>query len=171
QYSDLELDLNEHGQRLIITCESWRGIERTDEGLLFTPLIPEKATWKGVVETDSLVRCKPPEHWGDRWTDRLSDRGKRTIENSAKYQHILGQGYRTFLTLTFSKEWRAQIEKWDQMGQGIDDKTRKTIGNMVTEFINTLQQRHRNGRTFKDHYRRAGKQQTGGGYYAKGTHF
>lgn len=171
QYSDLELDLNEHGQRLIITCESWRGIERTDEGLLFTPLIPKRATWKGVVETDSLVRCKPPEHWGDRWTNNLSDRGKRTIENSAKYQHILGQGYRTFMTMTFSEEWRAQIEKWDQMERGIDDKTRQTIGNMVTEFINTLQQRHRNGRTFKGHYRRAGKLQKGGGYYANGSHF
>ncbi|MCU7933226.1 MAG: hypothetical protein KZQ90_20730 [Candidatus Thiodiazotropha sp. (ex Codakia rugifera)] len=171
QYSDLELDLNKHGQSLIITCESWRGIERTDEGLPYTPLIPDRATWKAVVQTDSLVKSKPPEHWGDRWTDRLSDRGKKAIENSAKYQHLIGQGYRTFLTLTLNEEWRAQIEKWDHMKRGEDDINRNTIGNLVTDFLNTLQQRHRNGRTFKGHYRRAGKQQSGGGYYAKGPHF
>ena len=170
-YSDKELDLSEHGQRLIITCESWRGIERTDEGLLFTPLIPENATWKAVVQTDTLSQFRPPVQCGDRWTTHLSDRGKKAIESSAKYQHKLKQGYRTFLTLTFDESWRAQIEKWDQMKRGVDDEHRKTIGNKVTEFINTLQQRHRNGRTFKGHYRRAGKQQKGGGYYANGSNF
>ncbi|MEW8050795.1 MAG: hypothetical protein AB2809_10490 [Candidatus Thiodiazotropha sp.] len=156
---------------MVITCEAWQGIERTKEGALYTPLQPSRATWKAAVHTDLLTKNKPPEQWGDRWTDKLSDRGKKAIENSAKYQHRIGQGYRTFLTLTMSPEWRAQIEKWDQMKRGQDDDNRKTIGNLATEFINTLQQRHRNGRTFQGHYRRAGKQQRGGGYYAKGTHF
>ncbi|MEW8487252.1 MAG: hypothetical protein AB2705_18905 [Candidatus Thiodiazotropha sp.] len=171
QYSDLECNLDERGQRLIITCESWRGIEYTEEGNPYTPLIPERATWKAVVTTDTLSKGKPPEQWGDRWTERLSARGKRAIEDSAKYQHTLRQGYRTFLTLTFNPEWRSQIEKWDQMDRQSQNGERKTIGNLVTEFINTLQQRHRNGRTFGDHYRRAGKQQRGGGYQANGSHY
>ncbi|MEW8071946.1 MAG: hypothetical protein AB2826_16120 [Candidatus Thiodiazotropha sp.] len=171
KYTGCELDLTQQGHSMVITCEAWQGIERTKEGAFYTPLQPSRATWKAAVHTDLLTKNKPPEQWGDRWTDKLSDRGKKAIENSAKYQHRIGQGYRTFLTLTMSPEWRAQIEKWDQMKRGQDDDNRKTIGNLATEFINTLQQRHRNGRTFQGHYRRAGKQQRGGGYYAKGTHF
>ncbi|MEW8073617.1 MAG: hypothetical protein AB2826_24660 [Candidatus Thiodiazotropha sp.] len=171
KYTGCELELTQQGHRLVITCEAWKGIERTKEGVLYTPLQPERATWKAVAITDLLTKNKPPEQWGDRWTDKLSDRGKKAIENSAKYQHRIGQGYRTFMTLTFTHEWRAQIEKWDQMKRGEDDDNRKTIGNLATEFINTLQQRHRNGRTFQGHYRRAGKQQMGGGYYANGAHF
>ncbi|MCM8885615.1 MAG: hypothetical protein LC541_20340 [Candidatus Thiodiazotropha sp.] len=170
-YSEMELDLTEQGHYMVVTCEAWKGIEQTEEGALYTPLQPENATWKAVVHTDTLSKSKPPEQWGDRWTDKLSIRGKKAIEGSAKYQHKIGQGYRTFLTLTFTPEWRGQIEKWDQMKRGKDDENRKTIGNLSTDFINTLQQRHRNGITFPGHYRRAGKQQRGGGYQANGSAF
>lgn len=168
-YADLENDLTKVGQSLVITCEAWKGIEKTDEGAFFTPLDPENATWKAVVHTDTLTQNKPPEHCGDRWTEKLSERGKKTIEASAKYMVKTGRGYRTFLTLTFTPEWRAQIEKWDLMKR--DEKNRSTIGKQATAFIKTLQQRHRNGITFPGHYRRAGKQQQGGGYYASGSQF
>jgi hypothetical protein len=96
KYTGRELDLTQQGHSLVITCEAWEGIERTAEGTLYTPLQPAQATWKAVTHTDLLTKNKPPEQWGDRWTDKLSDRGKKAIENSARYQHRIGQGYRTF---------------------------------------------------------------------------
>ncbi len=171
QYTEREMDTEAAGHYLAITCEAWRGIEKTEEGAPYTPLIPEQATWKANANTDTRCKTLPPVQFGDRWTERLSDRGKKQIEHSAMYMHRLGIGYRTFLTLTFTPEWRAQIEKWDQMKRGVDDTNRCTIGNLVTEFINVLQQRHRNGKAFSSHYRRSGKQVRGGGYWANGSSF
>jgi len=158
-----ERDEQRAGKYIKFTCEQWRGIEKTEEGAYFTPLEPGRAVWKAAVVVETLEGGKaPPPQEGDRWTKRLSDKGKKNIEQSALYLHKVGQGYRTFLTLTMTPEWRAQVEKWDQMKRR--EEGRATIGRLVTEFINTLQQRHRNGKTFSGHYRRHGRQKTGEGY-------
>ncbi|MES9897475.1 MAG: hypothetical protein ABW148_00435 [Sedimenticola sp.] len=164
-FCEYERDEIQSGKYISIECEQWRGIERTTEGLHFTPLNPELAVWKAAVVVEGRAGKAPPPQVGDRWTKRLSDRGKKQIEHSALYLHKTGQGYRTFLTLTMRPEWRAQVEKWDQMERG--EEGRSTIGRLATEFTNTLQQRYRNGKTFDGHYRRHGKQKTGGGYSSK----
>lgn len=157
------------GQYLTLTCEAWRAIEKTDEGALFTPLNPDKAVFKAVATTDTRGKCPPPVQSGDRWTERLSDKAKKKIEHAALYMNKIGKGFRTFVTLTMTPEWRAQIEKWDQEPRGA--KGRNTIGGLVTEFLNVLQQRNRNGLSFQEHFRRAGKQKRGGHYEATGALF
>jgi len=169
-YAECETDLVKAGHCLSITCEQWKGIEKTDDGFYFTPLMPERADWRATAYNETLTKSKPPVQQGDRWTKRLSPRGKKAIENSALYMHKIGRGYRTFLTFTFTPEWRAQVEKWDATPRGTDDE-RKTIGNLITECLNTMQQRHRNGITFKNHWRRAGKKKKGESYTANGTVF
>lgn len=98
---------------------------------------------------------EPPRQSGDRMTKALTLKAKKAIENASLYTAVRGEGFRTFATLTLTPEWRAQLEKWDQMprythddeGRRIVDESRRTLGNLVAEFINVLQQRHRNGLT------------------------
>jgi len=168
-FQELEEDEQEAGKYLMLQSEPWRAIQQTKEGAYFTPLEPENAVFRATAYTDTRGKNTPPPRSGDLWTERLSDRGKQKIEHSALYMHKTGRGFRTFLTLTFTPEHRAQIEKWDQ--QSSTEKERSNIGKEVTKFINVLQQRHRNGLTFDGHYRRGGKQKTGDSYKAAGTDF
>lgn len=163
-YQELEENEEEAGKYIKLQMEAWRAVEQTQEGAYFTPLDPEKALWRATAYTETRGKNRPPPQNGDRWTERLSDRGKKKIENASLYMHKTGRGFRTFLTLTFTSEHRAMLEKWDQ--QSRKEKDRGSIGKSVTEFLNVLQQRHRNGLTFKGHYRRSGKQQKGGAYDA-----
>lgn len=157
------------GRVLTLKCENWMAIERTDEGAPYTPLDPEHAVRRAVITTQTRGKVDPPRHHGDRWTAVLTERGKKAIDYSARYMHRIGRGYRTFLTLTFTPEWRAQLEKWDLMPHG--SNSRRSIGALVTEFLNVLQMAHKRGLKFAGHYRRKGKQQRGGGYTAKGSHY
>lgn len=166
-YESFRKDESVTGRYLTLKCEHWRAIKRTSEGALYTPLYPENAVWSAVVTTETKRRPEPPRHSGDRYTKRLSDRGKKAIEHSAKYMHCIGNGYRTFLTLTFNQKWRDKLIEWDNMNRGDDD--RSTMGASVTEFLNVLQNRHRNGKSFAGHFRRGGKQLRGGEYQANGA--
>jgi hypothetical protein len=171
------------GRFVKLSSEPWRAIERDkDSGAPYTPLEPENARWVATLYTETSERKEPPRQFGDRWTEKLSGRAQKAIEYSAKYMWRLGKGYRTFLTLTFDDDARAEIALHDRVGAFvrphanyhgpyIPPEQRKTIGRRATEFINALQQRYRNGKMFAEHYRRAEKQKYGGGYYAKGTHF
>ena len=135
-FEDLHLDAEQAGKYVVLTCDAWAGIERTEEGHPFTPLEPESAIYKAQIHVDTKSKAPPPVHAGDRWTDHLSAKGKKKIEESAKYLHRLGIGYRTFLTLTFTPEWRDAIQVWDRMSK--QDKERSSIGKQVSSFLNTL---------------------------------
>lgn len=160
------IDESKAGQYIRLECDEWRAIERTAEGAAYTPLDSENSVRKATLIIQTKNSSKPPIQSGERWTDKLSDNAKREIEKSSIYMHKMGMGFRTFLTLTLTPEWRAQLEKWDQ--EPIGSPNRESIGLMMTAFLNTLQQRHRNGMTVKGHYRRDGKQCTGGYYVADG---
>lgn len=168
-FEELEEDEQDAGKYLKLQCEAWRNIKQTTEGAYYTPLDLEDGLYRATAYTETRGKNIPPPQSGDRWTERLSDRAKKKIEDAALYMHKTGRGFRTFLTLTFSPEFRALIEKWDQ--QGRNEEGRRTIGQLVTEFLNVLQQRHRNGLVFEGHFRRAGKQQRGGSYKAKSKYF
>ena len=163
------VDETKAGQYVRLECDEWQAIEKTSDGLSYTPLDSENSVRKASLIIQTKNDNSPPAQSGERWTDHLSDRGKREIEKSALYMHKMGMGYRTFLTLTFTPEWRAQLEKWDGEPQGSEG--RENIGRLVTTFLNTLQQRHRNGMLIKSHYRRDGRQCKGAGYYADGELF
>jgi hypothetical protein len=167
-FQELEVNEKESGQSLSLMCEPWRAIQLTEEGAPFTPLDLEGAYFKALAVTETLGG-RPPIQYGDRWTNALTTRAKRQIENAALYMHKMGRGFRTFMTVTLTPEWRAQIEKWDQSTKISDE--RDSIGGLITQFLNTMQQRHRNGLTFQEHYRRAGKKISGGHYQANGENF
>lgn len=154
-YSEHAANESGAGKFLKVNCEMWRAVERTEEGALYTPLLPDRALWRATAVTEGRAKMKPPVQTGDRWTERLTARGKKAIEDASLYMHRCGAGFGTFLTLTFTPEWRAQIEAWDRAPR--TDEDRRTIGNLVTEFLNVMQQRRRQGLTFSGHYRRAGK--------------
>lgn len=168
-HENIFVDESKAGQYLRLECDEWRSIQQTSEGAPYTPLDSEHSVRKATLIIQTKSSHKPPIQSGERWTDHVSDRAKRSIEQSAMYMHNMGKGYRTFITLTFTPEWRSQIDKWDHEPK--DTPNRKSIGEMLSSFINTLQQRHRNGLTVKTHYRRDGKQQIGGSYYADGRLF
>ena len=165
----LTIDESKAGQYLRLECDEWQSIRKTAEGNPYTPLDSEDGVRKAKLIIQTKSSHKPPAQSGERWTEHLSDNAKREIEKSSIYMNKVGKGYRTFATLTLTQEWRAQLEKWDQEPKGSD--ARESIGKLVTKFINVLQQRHRNGLTIKEHYRRNGKQRKGGSYVADGSLF
>ena len=168
-HDSLTVDESKAGQYLRLECDEWQSIEKTSEGHPYTPLNSESSVRKATLITQTKSSNKPPTQSGERWTERLSDNAKREIEKSSIYMNKMGKGYRTFLTLTFTPEWRALLEKWDNEPKG--SAGRKSIGKLITEFLNILQQRHRNGLTINEHYRRNGKQRRGGSYVADGSLF
>lgn len=115
--------------------------------------------WSGHYTATAYIQdtreLKPPPQEGDRWTDALSQKAKKKIENSAKYLSKKRRGYRAFITLTFDNEARAQIELHNkygafhlgknQHGPVIPLKLRESIGKKATKFLNALQQRRKNG--------------------------
>ena len=125
--------------------------------------------WATVV-TEVPNKQAPPKQLGDRMTTHLSHRAKKKIENASLYTAAKGQGFRVFATLTLTPEWRAQLEKWDAMpryskdedGKRIINPERKSLGGMVAEFINVMQQRHRNGLTLPAGLDAHGKIKRGG---------
>lgn len=150
------------GHTLQVSVEHWRAAELGKNKAPWSPVeriggryYPAHARWYATALTEVRSNQSPPVQVGDRWTTAVTSAGKRKIANSADYLYSHGRGYRTFLTLTFSDEWRRQIVEWDR--QAPKTEGRRSIGALATEFFNNLQQRYRNGKTFGAHYRRAGK--------------
>lgn len=145
----------EAGKYLAMKCEAWRDIKKTDEGAFYTPLDFTNAHFNAVAWTETSSLQAPPAQSGDRWTKALTPGAAKKIEHSAKYLSKLSQGYKAFITLTFTEEQRAEIKLHDTIGafqidpraQGavIPKELRKTIGNRVTEFLNNLQMAHKRG--------------------------
>ena len=152
------IDEHRAGRWVCLSMDAWRAIKKTKDGAPFTPLDPARAQWRAALVTESRRRPEPPIHHGDRWTERLSARGQKSVENSALYMHRVGKGFRAFVTFTLDESARRALEYWDHHRHEYADPAfigphigadRSSLGREVTRTINTLQQRYRNGLTIQ----------------------
>lgn len=78
-----------------------------------TMCIIEKRSWADEIrirtQVETTVGQQPPEQCGPRTSQWLSERGLRTITDSAAYLATVREGYTTFATLTFDDEKRAAL--------------------------------------------------------------
>ena len=73
--------------------------------------------WRLSCITEPPVRQPPPQQSGQRITDKLSDGGRRKIEDSCRYVYLKRGGYSTFVTLTFDTAARTRMENQYPEGQ------------------------------------------------------
>lgn len=138
---DKQQELDKSGKYLKVQYEEW------SETYTATAYIQGKAA------------DKPPVQEGDRITEKLSKAAATKIKKSSEYLSKHRRGYGAFLTLTFTPEERAEILACDarskQKGQ-FDLVTVKppkhlmeSIGARVARFMNSMQQRRKEGQLIK----------------------
>jgi len=117
--------------------------------------------WSGTYSATALVQGKatdaPPVQEGDRITEKLSKAAATKIKKSAEYLSKHHRGYRAFITLTFTEKERDEIALHDKRGAFINStfspnpviplEMRQTIGKRVARFMNSMQQRYKEGMT------------------------
>ena len=160
-FRELKKDETKAGKYLVIKQDTWRDV------------------WRANLITETKTSIKPPEQKGDRWTEKLSAKAARKIDESARYWAQEGGGFQTFLTLTFQPKERDLLRAWDEIqpryfspepgneikndwkktgAYGMESQAlhgpvipeRKTIGRLVTQFLNVLQMGKKRGKKFKD---------------------
>lgn len=138
----------------VVRCEMWRDItsdepEKGKPRAYYTPLESRRAHYRAVLISETLGKQSPPMNHGDRWSEALSAKAAKKISDSGEYLNIIGNGYKTFLTLTLNQESRDMLARWDA-GEHDADGYRGTLGGMVRELLNAMQQRARCGLTLNN---------------------
>lgn len=90
--------------------------------------------WRVRTQVYTTSGSAPPENYGERVTDALTERAAKIIAESCQYVATCKGGYRTFLTLTFDADWRARIERQET-----------TIQREVSRFLDGLTKIWRRG--------------------------
>ena len=93
--------------------------------------------WRLRTEVDGQ-NLQPPEQAGQRISEMLSHRGASKIAESCAYMSVVKDGYKTFVTGTFTDEVRQQIAEGET-----------TIQKEVSRTMDALQKMYRRGWTTK----------------------
>lgn len=96
----------------IVEIQAFKDPEEKRRARQFTVIQERK--WAGEIRVRTRTETPfalPPEQWGDRISEMLSNRGARAIADSAHFMATQKGGYKTFITGTFKTEDRNKIKR------------------------------------------------------------